>query len=39
MQEMSVATLEDVEYLKKRVQHLEEELAKIKMKMACKKWL
>ncbi len=39
MQELSVATLEDVECLKKRVQHLEEEVAKLKMKMSSKKWL
>jgi len=39
MQETYAATLKDVEQLKKRVQHLEEEIAKIKMKMAGKKWL
>jgi polyhydroxyalkanoate synthesis regulator phasin len=39
MQELSVPTLEDVERLKKRVQHLEEEVAKLKMKMSGKKWL
>jgi len=39
MQELSETTHEDVERLKKRVQHLEEEVAKIKMKMGGKKWL
>jgi polyhydroxyalkanoate synthesis regulator phasin len=40
MQELSeAATFEDVEHLKKRVQQLEEEVAKLKMKMSGKKWL
>jgi polyhydroxyalkanoate synthesis regulator phasin len=39
MQELSEATLEDVEHLKKRVQHLEEEVAKLKMKVSGKRWL
>ena len=39
MQEMCEVSLQDVEGLKRRVQHLEEELAKVKMKMTGKKWL
>jgi len=39
MQELSEATLEEVEHLKKRVQHLEEEVAKLKMKISGKRWL
>jgi polyhydroxyalkanoate synthesis regulator phasin len=39
MQELSAVTLEDVEHLKKRVQHLEEEVAKLKMKVSGKRWL
>jgi polyhydroxyalkanoate synthesis regulator phasin len=39
MQELSETTFEDVAQLKKRVQHLEEEVAKLKMKMSGKKWL
>jgi len=39
MQELSEATFEDVDRLKKRVQHLEEEVAKLKMKMSGKRWL
>ncbi len=39
MQEIAAVTSEDMERLKKRVQHLEEEVAKIKMKMGGKKWL
>jgi polyhydroxyalkanoate synthesis regulator phasin len=39
MQEIAETTHEDVARLKKRVQHLEEEVAKIKMKMGGKKWL
>jgi hypothetical protein len=39
MQEMSEIGLQDVECLKRRVQHLEEELSKVKMKMTGKKWL
>jgi polyhydroxyalkanoate synthesis regulator phasin len=39
VQELSVATLEEMEHLKRRVQHLEEEVAKLKMKMSGKKWL
>jgi archaellum component FlaC len=36
---MPETALEDIEKLKKRVQHLELEIAKIKMKMGSKKWL
>lgn len=40
MQELStIATFEEVERLKKQVQHLEEEVAKLKMKMCGKRWL
>lgn len=39
MQELSGTTFEDVARLKKRVQHLEEEVAKLKMKASGKKWL
>jgi polyhydroxyalkanoate synthesis regulator phasin len=39
VQKLSEPTLEEMERLKKRVQHLEEEVAKIKMKTAGKKWL
>jgi hypothetical protein len=39
MQELSQPGFQDVECLKRRVQHLEEELAKVKMKMSGKKWL
>jgi hypothetical protein len=39
MPEMPETALEDIEKLKKRVQHLELEVAKIKMKMGGKKWL
>jgi len=39
MQEMSETSLQDVDCLKKRVQHLEEEMGKLKMKMTGKKWL
>jgi hypothetical protein len=39
MQELTQASLQDVEGLKRRVQHLEEEIAKVKMKMTGKKWL
>jgi ubiquinone biosynthesis protein UbiJ len=39
IQELSEATFEDVEHLKKQVQHLEEEVAKLKMKISGKKWL
>jgi polyhydroxyalkanoate synthesis regulator phasin len=39
MQELSETAFEDVASLKKRVQHLEEEVAKLKMKMSGKKWL
>jgi hypothetical protein len=39
VQEPSEPILEEMERLKKRVQHLEEEVAKIKMKMGSKKWL
>jgi polyhydroxyalkanoate synthesis regulator phasin len=38
MQEI-MTTSEDMERLKKRVQHLEEEVAKLKMKTSGKKWL
>jgi hypothetical protein len=37
--EIPETLLEDIEKLKKRVQHLELEVAKIKMKMGGKKWL
>jgi septation ring formation regulator EzrA len=39
MPEIPETTLEDIEKLKKRVQHLELEVAKLKMKMSGKKWL
>ena len=39
MQEIIETTSEDMERLKKRVQHLEEEVAKLKMKTSGKKWL
>jgi len=39
MQKITETTSEDVARLQKRVQHLEEEVAKIKMKMGGKKWL
>ncbi len=39
MPEISETALEDIEKLKKRVQHLELEVAKLKMKMSGKKWL
>jgi len=39
MAEISVTALEDIEKLKKRLQHLELEVAKLKMKMSGKKWL
>jgi hypothetical protein len=39
MPELPQTALEDIEKLKKRVQHLEEEVAKLKMKMSGKKWL
>ena len=39
MLEISQTVLEDVERLKKRVQDLELEVAKLKMKMSGKKWL
>jgi hypothetical protein len=39
MQKIPEATLEDVDRLKKRVQHLESEVAKLKMKMTGKRWL
>ena len=39
MSELSQTALEDIEKLKKRVQDLELEVAKLKMKMTGKKWL
>jgi hypothetical protein len=39
MPELPKTALEDIEKLKKRVQDLELEVAKIKMKMGGKKWL
>jgi hypothetical protein len=39
MPELPQTALEDIEKLKKRVQHLELEVAKLKMKMSGKKWL
>ena len=39
MQELSETAFEDVTRLKKRVQHLEEEVAKLKIKISGKKWL
>ncbi len=39
MPELPQTALQDIENLKKRVQHLEEEIAKLKMKMSGKKWL
>jgi hypothetical protein len=39
MPEVPQAVLDDIEKLKKRVQDLELEVAKIKMKMGGKKWL
>jgi len=39
MSESPQTALEDIEKLKKRVQHLELEVAKLKMKMSGKKWL
>jgi hypothetical protein len=37
--EISEIILEDIEKLKKRVQHLELEVAKLKLKISGKKWL
>jgi hypothetical protein len=39
MPEIPQTALEDIEKLKKRVQNLELEVAKLKMKMSGKKWL
>jgi hypothetical protein len=39
MTEVSQTVLDDIEKLKKRVQNLELEVAKLKMKMSGKKWL
>ena len=39
MPEVPQAVLEDIKKLKKRVQDLELEVAKLKMKMSGKKWL
>jgi len=39
MPEIPETVLEDIEKLKKRIQHLELEVAKLKMKMSGKKWL
>ena len=39
MPEIPETLLEDVEKLKKRIQDLELEVAKLKMKMSGKKWL
>jgi len=39
MTEILETALEDVEKLKRRVQNLESEVAKLKMKMSGKKWL
>jgi hypothetical protein len=39
MTQMAEQSLQEVEFLKKRIQHLEEEVAKVKMKMSGKKWL
>jgi hypothetical protein len=39
MPELPETALEDIEKLKKRVQNLELEVAKLKMKMSGKKWL
>lgn len=39
MQEPTESTIEDLSRLKKRVQELEEEVAKLKMKISGRKWL
>ena len=39
MTELPQTALEDIEKLKRRVQHLELEVAKLKMKISGKKWL
>ena len=39
MPEVPQTVLDDIEKLKKRVQNLELEVAKLKMKMSSKKWL
>jgi septation ring formation regulator EzrA len=39
MPEVPQTVLDDIEKLKKRVQNLELEVAKLKMKMSGKKWL
>jgi len=39
MPEIPETVLEDIEKLKKRVQHLALEVGKLKMKMSGKKWL
>jgi hypothetical protein len=39
MPEITQTALEDIEKLKKRVQNLELQVAKLKMKMSGKKWL
>ena len=39
MPEMPQTVLDDIEKLKKRVQNLELEVAKLKMKMSGKRWL
>ena len=39
MPEITQTALEDIEKLKKRVQDLELQVAKLKMKMSGKKWL
>ena len=39
MPELPQTALDDIEKLKKRVQNLELEVAKLKMKMSGKKWL
>lgn len=39
MQEPTESTIEELGRLKKRVQELEEEVAKLKMKISGRKWL
>jgi hypothetical protein len=39
MQRMAEQSSQDIESLKRRVQHLEEEIGRMKMKMTGKRWL